>query len=83
MVQAGSSAMDARDRLRGISEHESICGSSLKDCSVQFLRTFYNVERHGHPSDCRSPERMSGRHRHPNQYFYKWYVIVHDEKSEN
>ncbi|XVE78428.1 hypothetical protein DITRI_Ditri13aG0144200 [Diplodiscus trichospermus] len=27
MVQAGSSAMDVRDRLRGLSEHESICGS--------------------------------------------------------
>ncbi|KDP30780.1 hypothetical protein JCGZ_13723 [Jatropha curcas] len=32
MVQAGSSAMDARDRLRGLSEHESICGSRTAPC---------------------------------------------------
>lgn len=32
MVQAGSSAMDARDRLRGLTEHESICGSRTAPC---------------------------------------------------
>ncbi|KAK9285743.1 hypothetical protein L1049_024943 [Liquidambar formosana] len=33
MVQAGSSAMDVRDRLRGLSEHESICGSRTAPCA--------------------------------------------------
>ncbi|OMO84806.1 Ubiquitin fusion degradation protein UFD1 [Corchorus olitorius] len=32
MVQAGSCAMDVRDRLRGLSEHESICGSRTAPC---------------------------------------------------
>ncbi|KAK7276540.1 hypothetical protein RIF29_17681 [Crotalaria pallida] len=32
MVQAGSSAMDVRDKLRGLSEHESICGSRTAPC---------------------------------------------------
>ncbi|XP_057955854.1 uncharacterized protein LOC131149435 [Malania oleifera] len=32
MVQAGTSAMDIRDRLRGLSEHESICGSRTAPC---------------------------------------------------
>ncbi|KAK7372630.1 hypothetical protein VNO80_06017 [Phaseolus coccineus] len=32
MVQAGNSAMDVRDRLRGLSEHESICGSRTAPC---------------------------------------------------
>ncbi|KAL1348084.1 hypothetical protein HN51_024066 [Arachis hypogaea] len=32
MVQAGSSAIDARDRLRGLSEHESVCGSRTAPC---------------------------------------------------
>lgn len=32
MVQAGSSAMDVRDRLRGLCEHESICGSRTAPC---------------------------------------------------
>ncbi|WOL18418.1 hypothetical protein Cni_G27213 [Canna indica] len=32
MVQAGSTAADARDRLRGLSEHESICGSRTAPC---------------------------------------------------
>nr|XP_027187922.1 uncharacterized protein LOC101492821 [Cicer arietinum] len=32
MVQAGSSAMDVRDRLRGLSEHESVCGSRTAPC---------------------------------------------------
>ncbi|KAK9133278.1 hypothetical protein Scep_012806 [Stephania cephalantha] len=32
MVQAGSSASDARDRLRGLSEHESQCGSRTAPC---------------------------------------------------
>ncbi|KAJ0971515.1 hypothetical protein J5N97_019474 [Dioscorea zingiberensis] len=32
MVQAGSLAVDARDRLRGLSEHESICGSRTAPC---------------------------------------------------
>ncbi|XP_044503219.1 uncharacterized protein LOC123223859 [Mangifera indica] len=32
MVQAGSSPIDARDRLRGLSEHESICGSRTAPC---------------------------------------------------
>ncbi|KAA3474699.1 Ubiquitin fusion degradation UFD1 family protein [Gossypium australe] len=33
MVQAESSVMDARDRLRGLSEHESICGSRTAPCN--------------------------------------------------
>ncbi|XP_077227617.1 uncharacterized protein LOC143860710 [Tasmannia lanceolata] len=32
MVQAGSSSSDARDRLRGLSEHESVCGSRTAPC---------------------------------------------------
>ncbi|KAF5741422.1 hypothetical protein HS088_TW10G00419 [Tripterygium wilfordii] len=32
MVQAGSSAADVRDRLRGLSEHESLCGSRTAPC---------------------------------------------------
>ncbi|KAL3509839.1 hypothetical protein ACH5RR_029240 [Cinchona calisaya] len=32
MVQAGTSAADARDRLRGFSEHESLCGSRTAPC---------------------------------------------------
>ncbi|KAM7271580.1 hypothetical protein ACFE04_030794 [Oxalis oulophora] len=32
MVQAGSSATDVRDRMRGLSEHESICGSRTAPC---------------------------------------------------
>ncbi|XXG67866.1 hypothetical protein AAC387_Pa06g1110 [Persea americana] len=32
MVQAGSSASDFRDRLRGLSEHESVCGSRTAPC---------------------------------------------------
>lgn len=32
MVQAGASAADARDRLRGLSEHESLCGSRTAPC---------------------------------------------------
>ncbi|XP_059661103.1 uncharacterized protein LOC132307388 [Cornus florida] len=32
MVQAGNSAADARDRLRGLSEHESECGSRTAPC---------------------------------------------------
>lgn len=32
MVQAGTSAADARDRIRGLSEHESICGSRTAPC---------------------------------------------------
>ncbi|XP_016463050.2 uncharacterized protein LOC107786128 [Nicotiana tabacum] len=32
MVQAGSSAADARDRLRGLTEHESVCGSRTAPC---------------------------------------------------
>ncbi|KAK2988601.1 hypothetical protein RJ640_026098 [Escallonia rubra] len=32
MVQAGTSAGDARDRLRGLSEHESLCGSRTAPC---------------------------------------------------
>ncbi|WVY89575.1 hypothetical protein V8G54_035089 [Vigna mungo] len=32
MVQAGNSAMDVRDRLRGLSEHESVCGSRTAPC---------------------------------------------------
>lgn len=32
MVQAGTSAMDVRDRMRGLSEHESICGSRTAPC---------------------------------------------------
>ncbi|KAL5729875.1 hypothetical protein ACHQM5_002767 [Ranunculus cassubicifolius] len=32
MVQAGNSASDTRDRLRGLSEHESLCGSRTAPC---------------------------------------------------
>ncbi|KAF3443630.1 hypothetical protein FNV43_RR13320 [Rhamnella rubrinervis] len=32
MVQAGNSAMDVRDRMRGLSEHESVCGSRTAPC---------------------------------------------------
>ncbi|KAG0491035.1 hypothetical protein HPP92_007898 [Vanilla planifolia] len=32
MVHAGSAPVDARDRLRGLSEHESICGSRTAPC---------------------------------------------------
>lgn len=32
MVQAGNSASDTRDRLRGLSEHESVCGSRTAPC---------------------------------------------------
>nr|CAD1834905.1 unnamed protein product [Ananas comosus var. bracteatus] len=32
MVQAGTEPLDARDRLRGLSEHESICGSRTVPC---------------------------------------------------
>ncbi|PSS14416.1 Ubiquitin fusion degradation protein [Actinidia chinensis var. chinensis] len=32
MVQAGTSAADVRDRLRGLSEHESVCGSRTTTC---------------------------------------------------
>ncbi|KAL1562359.1 hypothetical protein AAHA92_04948 [Salvia divinorum] len=32
MVQAGKSAADARDRIRGLSEHESVCGSRTAPC---------------------------------------------------
>ncbi|KAI0513544.1 hypothetical protein KFK09_009569 [Dendrobium nobile] len=32
MVEAGSMPVDARDRLRGLSEHESICGSRTAPC---------------------------------------------------
>ncbi|CAL9082688.1 unnamed protein product [Musa acuminata var. zebrina] len=32
MVQAGSTPADARDRLRGLVEHESICGSRTAPC---------------------------------------------------
>lgn len=32
MVQAGTSATDVRDRLRGLSEHESLCGSRTAPC---------------------------------------------------
>ncbi|KAJ6796780.1 Uncharacterized protein M6B38_220225 [Iris pallida] len=32
MVQAGSVPLDARDRLRGLSEHEGICGSRTAPC---------------------------------------------------
>ncbi|KAL2901191.1 Ubiquitin recognition factor in ER-associated degradation protein 1 [Bienertia sinuspersici] len=32
IVQAGSSPMDTRDRLRGLSEHESVCGSRTAPC---------------------------------------------------
>lgn len=32
MVQAGTSAADVRDRLRGLSEHESVCGSRTAPC---------------------------------------------------
>ncbi|KAF7831581.1 Ubiquitin recognition factor in ER-associated degradation protein 1 [Senna tora] len=32
MVQAGSSAVDIRDKLRGLTEHESVCGSRTAPC---------------------------------------------------
>ncbi|XP_020097602.1 TRAF-type zinc finger domain-containing protein 1-like [Ananas comosus] len=32
MVQAGTEPLDARDRLRGLSERESICGSRTYPC---------------------------------------------------
>ncbi|KAI8005613.1 Ubiquitin recognition factor in ER-associated degradation protein 1 [Camellia lanceoleosa] len=32
MVQAGTSAADVRDRLKGLSEHESVCGSRTAPC---------------------------------------------------
>ncbi|XP_020573889.1 uncharacterized protein LOC110020209 [Phalaenopsis equestris] len=32
MVEAGSTPADARDRMRGLSEHESICGSRTAPC---------------------------------------------------
>ena len=32
MVQAGMSAMDVSDKLRGLSEHESICCSRTAPC---------------------------------------------------
>nr|CAD1834766.1 unnamed protein product [Ananas comosus var. bracteatus] len=32
MVQAGTEPLDVRDRLRGLSEHESICGSRTAPC---------------------------------------------------
>ncbi|GFQ00066.1 ubiquitin fusion degradation protein 1 homolog [Phtheirospermum japonicum] len=32
MVQAGTCAADARDRIRGLSEHESLCGSRTAPC---------------------------------------------------
>ncbi|KAL9246965.1 hypothetical protein vseg_020443 [Gypsophila vaccaria] len=32
VVQAGSSPMDMRDHLRGLSEHESLCGSRTAPC---------------------------------------------------
>ncbi|CAK9153604.1 unnamed protein product [Ilex paraguariensis] len=32
MVQAGTSAADVRDRLRGLTEHESLCGSRTAPC---------------------------------------------------
>ncbi|KAK8923971.1 hypothetical protein KSP39_PZI019062 [Platanthera zijinensis] len=32
MVPAGNEPMDARDRLRGLSEHESVCGSRTAPC---------------------------------------------------
>lgn len=31
-MQAGNTPADARDRLRGLSEHESICGSRTAPC---------------------------------------------------
>lgn len=31
-MEAGSSAADARDRMRGMSEHESNCGSRTAPC---------------------------------------------------
>uniref|UniRef100_A0A7N0TVG4 Uncharacterized protein n=1 Tax=Kalanchoe fedtschenkoi TaxID=63787 RepID=A0A7N0TVG4_KALFE len=34
MVQAGNSAIDVRDRMRGLSEHESGCGSRTAPCST-------------------------------------------------
>ncbi|KAL4180900.1 hypothetical protein AMTRI_Chr12g234680 [Amborella trichopoda] len=32
MVQAGAGPLDVRDRLRGLSEHESLCGSRTAPC---------------------------------------------------
>ncbi|KAJ8568575.1 hypothetical protein K7X08_028108 [Anisodus acutangulus] len=32
MVQAGTSAADVRDRLRGLTQHESVCGSRTAPC---------------------------------------------------
>lgn len=32
MVPAGNSAVDIRDKLRGLSEHESLCGSRTAPC---------------------------------------------------
>ncbi|EYU43121.1 hypothetical protein ABFS82_08G116100 [Erythranthe guttata] len=32
MVEAGTSAADARDRIRGLTEHESLCGSRTAPC---------------------------------------------------
>ncbi|KAF6159092.1 hypothetical protein GIB67_032709 [Kingdonia uniflora] len=32
MVQAGNTASDVRDRLKGLSEHESLCGSRTAPC---------------------------------------------------
>ncbi|GER31580.1 ubiquitin fusion degradation protein-like protein [Striga asiatica] len=32
MVEAGTCAIDARDRMRGLSEHESLCGSRTAPC---------------------------------------------------
>ncbi|XP_054797157.1 uncharacterized protein LOC129302361 [Prosopis cineraria] len=32
MVQAGSSAVDIRDKIRGLTEHESVCGSRTAPC---------------------------------------------------
>ncbi|KAI4308353.1 hypothetical protein L6164_031436 [Bauhinia variegata] len=32
MVQAGSAATDYRDKIRGLSEHESVCGSRTAPC---------------------------------------------------
>ncbi|KNA23041.1 hypothetical protein SOVF_028560 [Spinacia oleracea] len=32
IVQAGSSPMDTRDRFRGLTEHESVCGSRTAPC---------------------------------------------------
>lgn len=32
MVQAGTPTADVRDRMRGLSEHESVCGSRTALC---------------------------------------------------